>query len=104
MRKSRINCQNLSVRLSLNETREPITSAAANARALVRSFLIEHDTKRRVERLQPKPREIFRELLKARLMAHRRMRIWATGGRLGGVLPPLAMHVILVLRLVVVRL
>src|SRR5215470_13914826 len=37
-------------------------------------------------------------------MTHRWMRIWASRGRFSGILPALAVHVILVLGLVVVRL
>jgi hypothetical protein len=57
-----------------------------------------------VKRLQSEPREVLGEVLKTRLMAHSGMGIRTPGRRLCGVLATLTMHMILMLRLVVVRL
>src|SRR5712691_12651451 len=57
-----------------------------------------------MKRLQSQSRKILRELLQARLVAHRGMRIRAPRGRFGRILTTLAMHLVLMLGLHVIRL
>ena len=75
MFKGWINTDNLGVRLGVDEARKAVAGVAADAAALVGVLFIEHDTERRVKRPQAETGEIVTELLHARLVADRRMRI-----------------------------
>jgi hypothetical protein len=81
-----------------------IAAVAANAAALARIALVQHDPERRMERLQPELFEILTELLYARFVADRRMRIRCGCMRLRRILAAVAVHVIHAFSLGVVRL
>src|SRR5436190_18020551 len=89
-----IYTDNLGVRLGVDEAGKAIAGVAADAAALVGGLFIEHDTERRVKRPQAKTGEVVTELLQARLVADRRMRIRGAGWRFRGILPPLAMDLV----------
>src|SRR5271166_2662879 len=63
-----IDTHNLRVGLRAYQTGKAVAGVAANAAALVRIFLVEHDPDRDVEGLQSRTREIVGQLLNARLM------------------------------------
>src|ERR671923_1774304 len=104
MRKRWIHTDNLSVRLGVDQAGKAIAGVAADAAALVGVLFIEHDTERRMKRPQAKTGEIVTELLHARLVADRRMRIRSAGWRFSGILAPLAVDMVELLGLGVIRL
>jgi len=90
----RVDGTHLRVGLRVNQAGKAVTGLAADAAAGVGIFLVEHDAERRVKRAQAQTREVVGQLLDARLMAHRRLRVGSAAFRLGGVLAGVAVHVV----------
>ena len=88
----------------MHEAREPVAGRAAHAVAVGRVLLEQADAARRVERLQPRGREVVGELLDPRLVADRRERVGRRGRRLGRVLAARAVDLVALLGERVVRL
>ena len=99
-----IDADNLRIGLGPNQTGEPVAGVAADAAALVRILLVEHDADRHVEGLQSRPREVVGQLLNAWLMAHRRPGIRGTGFWFGRIFSAVPMDLIQILGLRIVRL
>src|SRR4051812_32623531 len=104
MRQRRIDAQHLRVGLRGNETRESVAGIAADAFALARILLIEHDAERGVKRPQSSAAEVVAQLLDARLVSHRGMRIGTLRSGIGGIFAAISVHVILMLGLAVIGL
>ena len=98
------HAQHLGVGLRVHEAREPVAGRAAHAVAVRRVLLEQADPARRVERVQPRGREVVGELLDPRLVADRRERVGRRGRRLGRVLPARAVDLVALLGERVVRL
>src|SRR6266545_2981218 len=99
-----IYTDNLGVRLGVDQAGKAVAGVAADAAALVGILFIEHDAERRVKRPQAETGEIVIELLHARLVADRRMRIRCAGWRFSGILTSLAVDLIKLLGPGVIRL
>ena len=104
MREGRIDAHRLRVGLGADEAGMPVAGRAADARALLRLALVEHDPERHVERPQPLAREVVGERLDPRLVAHDRMRVRRAGRWIRRVHAPLAVDLIETLGARVVRL
>src|SRR5713226_2954227 len=89
-----IYTDNLGVRFGVDQARKTVAGTAADTAALGRVLFIEHDAHRRVKRLEAEAGEIFTELLHARLMTHRWMRIGCARWRFSGVLTSLTVDVV----------
>ena len=94
MTQSRCDADDMRVGLGLNETGKAVAGRASDARTVMRVLLVEHDADRQRERPMSGAREIVGELLDARLVRHRRMRVGLVARRLGRIAAALAMHVI----------
>ncbi len=96
------------VRLGVQHTREAIDPVAADAHARpcrpARRHLLEVDSDRQVEGVQPKLLQVVAELLDAGFVRHRRVGVLLAGRALGRVLSMLAVDQVEVLRLGVVGL
>src|ERR1700757_1363481 len=99
-----IDAYNLRVGLGTDQTGKAIAGIAANAAALVRVLLVEHDPDRYVEWLQTRTREVVGQLLDSRLMGDSGPGIRGTGFRFGGIFSSVSVHLIQILGLRVVRL
>ena len=91
------------VGLRVHQAGEAVTGGAADAGAEGGVGLVEHDPVGGVERVQPHLCETVEELLDARLVRDRRVRVWPAGW-VGRVLSAGAVHLVQVLGLGVVRL
>ena len=96
--------EHLGVGLGVHQAREAVAGGAAHAAAVGRVLLVEQHAARRVERVQPGRLEVVGELLDARLVADRRVRVGRAGVGLGRVLAARAVHLVELLGLRVVRL
>src|SRR2546430_4113159 len=94
-----IDADHLRVGLGTNQTGESVAGIAANAAALVRVLLVEHDPDRYVEGFQARTCEIVGQLLNAWLMAHRRPGIRGTGLRFGRIFSAVPVYLIKILGL-----
>src|SRR5262249_44993757 len=91
------------VRLRLHQARKAVTGVTADALGFVRVLLVEHDAEWNVEWLQSEAGKVVSELLDARLMRDRRMRIGRARPGVGGILATRAVHMIEILSRHVVR-
>src|SRR5439155_25792944 len=82
------------VRFCVNKAGEAVTCVAADAPAVLRIFLIQHDAEWSVKWLQPVQRKVVAQLLNARLVADLRIREWSTAVRLSRIFEDRAMHMI----------
>src|SRR6266436_1458737 len=98
-----INADNLRVGLGADQTGKAVAGVAADAAALVRILLVEHDPNRYVEGLQTRTCEVVGQLLNAWLMAHRRPGIRGTSFRFGRIFSAVPVYLIEILGLRVVR-
>src|SRR5271165_1449677 len=99
-----IDTHNLRVGLRAYQTGKAVAGVAANAAALVRIFLVEHDPDRDVEGLQSRTREIVGQLLNARLMTDGGPGIGSVGRWFGRIFSAVSVHLIQILGLGIVRL
>ena len=67
-----------------------VAGTAADAAAAPAVGFVEHDAERHVKRREPERGEVVAELLHARLVAHRRVRVRRARRRLGGIHAALA--------------
>ena len=102
-RKAGIDADDMRVGLGLHQTRKPVAGGAADAGAVLRLLLVEHDADRQRERAVAGAFEIVRKLLDARLVRYRRVRVRVVAGRLGRVAAALTVDVIETLGLGVIR-
>ena len=93
-----IYAQHRRVRLGIHRAGEAIAGVAANAAAFAGIFLVEHDADGHVKRVEAIGREVVRQFLDARLMAHRRPRVIARSPGLGRILSASAVHLVKLLR------
>ena len=100
----RADAEHLRVGLGVHEAREAVAGGAAHAVAVRHVGLDEPHAARRVERPQPGGLEVVGELLDARLVADRGIRVRRRGGRLGRVLAARAVDLVALLGERVVRL
>src|SRR5438445_8874312 len=99
-----IDAHNLCVGLSAHQAGEAVAGIAANAAALVRVLLVEHDPDRYVEGLETRTREVVGQLLDARLVADGGPGIGGVRRRFGRIFSAVSVHLIQILGLGVVRL
>src|SRR6185369_10896258 len=99
-----IDAQHLRIGFRVHETGEPVARVAANAQALPWILLVKLNAKWSVERFQAKPREVVAQMLYARLVTDRGMRIRSAGTRFCWILAALAVDVIELFGLRIVRL
>ena len=104
MLERRAHADHLGVGLGVEDAGEAVAVGAAHARAVGRVRLVEEDPARRMERVVAGARQVVGELLDARLVRDRRMRVVAARVRLGRVLPAGTVHLVELLGLRVVRL
>ena len=90
----RPHTEHIRVGFGVHQTGEAIAAITPAATAKGHVGLIQHHPGRGMEGMQPCQSQIIHQLLDAGLMGHRRMGIGTTAGGLGGIFPPLAMHVI----------
>ena len=91
----------------MKQTRKAVEAITADARTRARHFavfLIHENAERQGERVMAQAHQVVVQLLDARLIAHRRIAIRRTGGRLRRVDSPLAVYMIKILRFGVVGL
>src|SRR5229473_5185080 len=98
-----INAHNLRVGLCAYQTGKAVAGIAANAAALVRVLLVEHDANRYVEGLETRTCKVVGQLLNARLMADGRPGIGGVRRRFGRIFSAVPVHLIQILGLRVVR-
>src|SRR5438128_7440626 len=99
-----IHADHLRVRLRVDEAREAVAGVAADAAALPRVLLVEHDADGHVERPVPDARQVVDQLLDARLVAEGWMEVGRARGRLRRIAAAEPVHLVEVLGLRVVRL
>ena len=99
-----IHRQHLRVGLRPDQAGMAVAGGAADARAAIRALLVELDAERGVERPQARAGEVLGQVLQARLVTHRRVRVWLAGAGVRRVLAALAVHMVHALRARVVRL
>ena len=99
-----IHREHLRVGLRPDQAGVAVAGGAADARAAIRALLVQLDAERGVEWLQARAGEVLRQVLQARLVAHRRVRVWLAGVGVRRVLAALAVHVVHALRARVVGL
>ena len=104
MLQRRIDAAHLRVRFRVDQARKAVAGAAADALALVRVSFVSITPSGVWNGCRPSAAKSSRELLNARLVAHRRMRIRRARRRLGRVFAALAVDMIQMLGLRVVRL
>ena len=104
MLEGRADAHHLRVRLAVHETRETVAVHAAHAGAVREVRLVEADTARRMERMEPGGLELVGEPLDPRLVRDRRKRVRSAGRRLRRILTARAVDLVQVLGLRVVRL
>src|SRR4029453_17635428 len=102
MLERRVDAHHLRVGLGLQQARKAVTGVAADAAALLWVLLIENDADRHVEWAVADACEVVDELLDARLVAERRVRVRRARWRLGGIAAAFAVYVIEVLGFAVV--
>ena len=88
----------------IDQTGIAVAGAATNAWALLPIPLVKHYAKRRVKRLQTKPREIIAQLLDTRLVTDCEIRERAAAMRLSGIFAIFAVDMINAFSLGVIRL
>src|SRR5262249_53407413 len=98
-----IDAQHLRVRLRVHQTRKSVACIAADAEALSRVLFIELDSKRSVKRSQSQSREVITQMLNARFVTDRRMRVSRARTGIGRVFPSFSMNVIELFGLSVIR-
>jgi hypothetical protein len=96
------DAEDVRIRLCLDEAGETVEPRTAHAGALQGILLVEIHPDRQVEGLVAGADEVVVELLDPRLVADRRIGVRPGGGRLGRILPALAVDEVEALRLVVV--
>src|SRR5258708_12149115 len=89
-----IDAHHLRIGLRTHQAGESIAGVAANAAALVRVLLVEHDPDRYVEGLQARTCEVVGQWLDARLMADGTPGIGGTGFRFGRIVSATPVHMI----------
>jgi hypothetical protein len=94
----------LGIRLRVDNTWEAVAVGAAHAPRVGRVRLVEHDPARSVKRVVARAGQIVRELLDARLVRDRRVRVVVACMRLGRILAARSVNLVELLRLRVVRL
>src|SRR5712692_1760221 len=94
-----IDADNLRVGLGADQAGESVAGVAADAAALVRILLVEHDADRYVEGLETRTCEVVGQLLDARLMADRGPRIGEVRRRFGRIFSAVSVHLIEILGL-----
>src|ERR1700758_3039939 len=99
-----IDAYNLRVGLGTDQTGKAVAGIAANAAALVRVLLVEHDPDRYMEGLEARTCEVIGQLLNARLMADGGPGIGGLRRRFGRIFSAVSVHLIQILGLRVVRL
>ena len=104
MLEGRADAQHLGVGLGVDQAGEAVAGRGAQAAAVGRVGLVEHDAAGRVERVVAGGGEVVGELLDARLVGDRRMGVGGAGGRLGRVLAADPVHLVALLGLGVVGL
>src|ERR1700746_2923977 len=99
-----IDAHNLCVGLSAHQAGKAVAGIAANAAALVRVLLVEHDPDRYMKGLETRTCEVVGQLLNARLMADGGPWIGGVRRRFGRIFSAVSVHLIQILGLRVVRL
>ena len=99
-----LDAHHVGVGLRPDEAREAVARVAADAVAVLRVVLVDHDAERQVERVETRPLEVRGQLLDPGLVAHRRVRERPRGPGLARVDLALTMHVVELLGPRVVRL
>src|SRR3989441_5006123 len=94
MLERRVHAHDLRIGLGPDEARIAVARGATDAAALPRVLLIQHDAERHMERPQSALREVVVQLLNARLVADRWVRVRRTRPRLRGVAAALPVHVV----------
>jgi len=89
-----IHREHLRVGLGPDQAGIAVAGGAADARAAIRALLVELDAERGVEWLQARTGEVLRQVLHARLVAHRRVRVRLRGVGIRRVLTALAVHMV----------
>src|SRR5271166_5305223 len=98
-----IDAHNLRIGLRAHQTGKAVAGVAADAAALVRVSLVEHDPDRHVEGLQTRTCEVVGQLLNARLMTDGGPGVGGVGRRLGRIFSAVSVHLIEILGLGIVR-
>ena len=98
------DAQHLGVGLGVQRAREAVALSALHAGAVGQVGLVDQDPARGVERMVALLLQVIGELLDARLVRDRGVRVGRACRRLGGILPPRAVHLIEILGGGVVRL
>ena len=102
-----VDADGLRVRLRVENAHEPVhpitTNTAARARRGAVLVLVEHDPDREVRRVQSQLLEIVAQLLDARLVLHRRVRVLGAPRSVGWVSPGGTVHDVQLLRFGVPR-
>ena len=98
MRERGPDTQHLGIRLGLDQAREPVAGRAPDTAAVGHVVGQQPDPAGRMERMQAGTLQVIRQLLDARLMGQRRIRIRRAGRAFGRVLAPGAVDLVHLLR------
>src|ERR1700751_4605166 len=93
----------LRVRFGIGQAGEPVTGVAADASALVRTVLVEHDPQGNMERLESGAGEVVGQVLNPRLVADRGVRIRRAGRRFGWIFTAMPVYLVQPFSLRIVR-